>query len=103
MIPRCVGVMAALLNAIAAGPALAADGREAAPLTNPGFESKLDGWSVHVYGAQPKIEADTEVVHEGKQSLRISATELSDTALGQEVSLRPSRCYRLTGWVRTRK
>jgi alpha-N-arabinofuranosidase len=94
--------LAALLNALALGSAPAGDS-EAAPLANPGFESKLDGWSVHVYGAEPKIEADTEVFHEGKQSLRISSTELSDTALGQEVALRPRRCYRLTGWVRTRK
>ncbi|HEV3387052.1 MAG TPA: alpha-L-arabinofuranosidase C-terminal domain-containing protein, partial [Gemmata sp.] len=40
--------------------------------------------------------------HEGKQSLRISATELSDTALGQELRLKPNQFYRITGWVRTR-
>jgi alpha-N-arabinofuranosidase len=102
MVPRGVSLLAALLNALALGSARAGD-PEAAPLANPGFESKLDGWSVHVYGAEPKIGPDAEVFHEGKQSLRISATELSDTALGQEVTLRPGRCYRLTGWVRTRK
>jgi alpha-N-arabinofuranosidase len=99
MVHRGVVLLAALLNALALG---AAD-QEAAPLTNPGFESKLDGWSVHVYGAEPKIGPDAEVFHEGKQSLRISSTELSDTALGQEIALRPGRCYRFTGWVRTRK
>src|SRR5262249_14335776 len=46
-------------------------------------------------------EADPSTAHEGRQSLRISAAERSDTALGQEVSLRPGGWYRFTGWVRT--
>jgi alpha-N-arabinofuranosidase len=71
-------------------------------LHNPGFESGLDGWSVHVYGARPAIEFDSEVVHEGKQSLRISGTKPSDTGLGQEIMLKAGRWYRFTGWVRTR-
>jgi dipeptidyl aminopeptidase/acylaminoacyl peptidase/alpha-L-arabinofuranosidase len=71
-------------------------------LRNPGFENKLDGWSVHVYGAQSQIAADDTIRHEGRQSLRISAVEPSDTALGQEVQLRAGRWYRLSGWVRTR-
>jgi alpha-N-arabinofuranosidase len=71
-------------------------------LRNPGFEAGLDGWSVHVYGAPSRVEADREVVREGRQSLRIAAAEPSDTALGQEVALKPGQWYRLTGWVRTR-
>ncbi len=71
-------------------------------LTNPGFEKKTEGWSVHVYGADSQIDSDATVLHEGKLSLRIKAAEKSDTALGQEVTLRPGRCYRLLGWVRTR-
>ena len=54
-----------------------------------------------MYGAEPKIAADATIRHEGRQSLRISADDPSDTALGQEVNLRPGRWYRLTGWVRT--
>jgi alpha-N-arabinofuranosidase len=79
--------------------------RPAAPtvLQNLDFARKLDSWSLHVYGARPQVEVDTKVVHKGKQSLRISAAELSDTALGQEVQLKPERCYRFSGWVRTRK
>jgi alpha-N-arabinofuranosidase len=71
-------------------------------LKNPGFEAGLRAWSVHVYGAPSRVEADREVVREGKQSLRISAAEPSDAALGQEVALEPGRWYRLSGWVRTR-
>src|SRR6516162_6248391 len=84
-------------------PALAADAKDAALVRNPGFESKLDGWSPHVFGARPTIEVDAQVKHEGKQSLRIETTEPSDVALSQEVGLKPGRCYRFTGWVRTRK
>ena len=54
-------------------------------LRNPGFEDKLDGWEVHTYGAPAQVEVDQQVAHEGKQSLRLSATEPSDTALGQEM------------------
>jgi alpha-N-arabinofuranosidase len=79
-------------------PGRAADGA----LKNPGFEAGLDGWSLHAYGAKPVAEKDAEVVHGGKHSLRVSASEPSDTALGQEVRLTPGRLYRLSGWVRTR-
>lgn len=71
-------------------------------LTNSAFENGTDGWSVHVYGAKSEVDPDTNVKHEGKSSLRISANEPSDTALGQEIRIRPSRLYRLNGWIRTR-
>jgi alpha-N-arabinofuranosidase len=71
-------------------------------LANPGFENKTKGWEVTVYGAKPDVEFDDAERHEGKWSLRISATDNSDTALGQEITLKPGRCYRLLGWVRTR-
>jgi alpha-N-arabinofuranosidase len=74
-----------------------------AALRNPGFESPsfLEGWAVVTYGAAAKVEADVRVVREGRQALRVSAVERSDTALGQEVSLRPGGWYRFKGWVRT--
>jgi len=71
-------------------------------LKNPGFESGREGWALQVYGAKPSIEADAEVVHEGKRSLRVSVAEPSDTALSQELRLKPGQLYRLSGWVRTR-
>jgi alpha-N-arabinofuranosidase len=71
-------------------------------IANAGFESRTEGWSVHIYGAQSKIEADASIVHEGKQSLRMSSTEPSDIALGQELMLRAGHWYRFRGWVRTR-
>ncbi len=77
--------------------------KDKAGLQNSGFEKGVDGWSVHVYGAQPQIESDTQIARAGKQSLRVSASEPSDTALGQEVTLKPGQCYRFSGWVRTRR
>ena len=73
------------------------------PLINAGFESDdpHQGWSLDVYGSQPEIAADATIRHEGRQSLRINADGLSDTALGQEVNLQPGRWYRLAGWIRT--
>src|ERR1700761_5543893 len=73
-------------------------------LVNAGFESAspLDGWDLHVYGAQPTIEADENERREGRRSIRVSCDSPTDTAFGQEVQLRGGRVYRLTGWVRTR-
>jgi alpha-N-arabinofuranosidase len=72
------------------------------PLKNARFEDGRDGWSLDVYGAKPTVARDTDVTHGGRPSLRVSAAEPSDTALAQEVRLRPGQLYRLTGWVRTR-
>jgi alpha-N-arabinofuranosidase len=73
-------------------------------LRNPGFESSgpQGGWVVVTFGAPVRVDADREVVHEGDQSLRVSASEPSDTALAQEVAVRPRGWYRFSGWVRTR-
>src|SRR5258708_34004315 len=73
------------------------------PLKNPGFEVPiLTGWTTHVFGAQSDISLDFAAPKEGRQSLRVHAREPSDTAFSQEVTLKPSSYYRLTGWVRTR-
>jgi alpha-N-arabinofuranosidase len=80
-----------------------ADADEGPRLKNPGFEAGEEGWDRAVYGAPSTVAADTMVVHGGKQSLRVSAGEPSDTAVSQDVRLRPGRYYRLSGWVRTRQ
>jgi len=56
-------------------------------LANAGFESPrlLDGWEIVTYGARVDVAIDDKEVHEGWQSLRVTASEASDTALGQEV------------------
>jgi alpha-N-arabinofuranosidase len=102
-----------LLPAVALAAALAsaeAQSRAIRPepstrLQNAGFESAVlhENWTLHVYGAAPKLALDQTVFHEGRQALRVSAESLSDTALGQELKLQPGRWYRLTGWVRTEK
>lgn len=98
----CPVILAAiLLNSGEPGPGPAA-GRPV-PLVNAGFESATphEGWTLHVYGAQPEVASDQVVAREGRRSLRVSASALSDTAFGQELRLTPGRWYRLTGWVRT--
>ncbi len=72
-------------------------------LKNGGFESPqpLEGWQLISFGARPNVSLDPDVVHQGRQSLRVSADEPSDTALGQDISLAPSGWYRFTGWVKT--
>jgi alpha-N-arabinofuranosidase len=98
-----LGVSVAMLILGLTGTVRTGDKPKNAVLTNAGFEAGLEGWSIHVYGAKSKVALDTAMVHEGRQSLRISATEPSDTALGQEVTLKPGQLYRFTGWVRTMK
>jgi alpha-N-arabinofuranosidase len=74
-------------------------------LSNPGFESRrpLDGWEIVTYGARAEVVLDNKEVHEGRQSLRVTVSKPSDTALGQEISLNPEGWYRFTGWVKTRE
>ncbi len=71
-------------------------------LKNAGFEEGLECWETYIQGARPTIDFDASVVWEGRRSLRVTATEPSDTAFGQEVMLKPGHSYRLSGWVRTR-
>ncbi len=74
-----------------------------APILNPGFEARgaAESWEVVTYGARAEVVVDGQMVKEGRQSLRISAATPSDSALGQELSLRGGGWYRLAGWVRT--
>jgi alpha-N-arabinofuranosidase len=85
-------------------PLLALAGQTGSGPVNLGFEASppASGWELNVYGAQPRIERDTQTVHEGRSAIRISSESPSDTALGQEVRLTPGRAYALRGWVRTR-
>ncbi|HVS36489.1 MAG TPA: alpha-L-arabinofuranosidase C-terminal domain-containing protein [Gemmataceae bacterium] len=102
---RIILAGAVLLTVGVAGVLLGRDGPNpihVESLKNPGFESGTDDWSIAIYGAKPTIGPDGKIVHEGKQSLRISSTEPSDAALSQELMLAPGRPYRLCGWVRTR-
>jgi alpha-L-arabinofuranosidase len=97
-----IPVAAAMLLLGFSATARAGDKRDAAIVKNAGFEADLNRWTVHVYGAKPTVAVDKAIAHEGRQSLRITATEPSDTALGQEIQLKPGQLYRFTGWVRTK-
>ena len=85
-------------------PAKVQSGQSGNGLVNPGFELETfrAGWELNVYGAAPRLDRDTQEVREGHAALRISADAPSDTALGQEIRLKPGRAYQLSGWVKTR-
>jgi hypothetical protein len=53
-------------------------------LSNPAFESRrpLDSWEIVTYGAGAEVVLDNKEVHEGRQFLRVTVSEPSDTALG---------------------
>jgi alpha-L-arabinofuranosidase len=93
-----------LIDAVIALLVVAGSTRAGEGLQNGGFEGDppTRDWTVHVFGAQPKIAADPDGAREGRQSLLISSTEPSDAALGQNLLLPPGRLYRLRGWIRTR-
>ena len=76
-----------------------------ADLRNGGFESReaLDGWQLVTYGPPASVTLDVETVHHGRSSLRVSAEEPTDTALGQDLALTPSQWYRFSGWIKTQR
>ncbi len=86
------------------GPARAA---RSVPLVNASFDGGMgldgapEGWTAAVYGAQPLVSSDEAPPGLEGSSLRISATEPSDTAIYQDLSVEPGGWYRLSGWVRT--
>jgi alpha-N-arabinofuranosidase len=77
--------------------------RSGSALLNPSFEAdrSTEGWRVVSHAGQAEFILDDQQSHQGRQSLRITAGEPSDTALGQEVTLHPNRWYQFTGWVKT--
>jgi len=85
-------VFTALLLAVAAQNGI---------IANPGFEDGTNGWSRVTYGAEPTITFDREFKHGGTQSLRISSSDPTDTAIAQDVPVEPGRLYRFSAWVRT--
>jgi alpha-N-arabinofuranosidase len=104
MLPRSALLLAFVLSGVGF-TAFNGDSRDNPPtsIENPTFSAGTKGWDVHVYGAKSDVSVDTDIVREGKQSLRITAKELTDTALGQELRLKAGQFYRFTGWVRTRQ
>jgi membrane associated rhomboid family serine protease len=72
-------------------------------LKNRGFEAGLEGWTAYSTGGpHPRFEFDSEVVREGRQALRVTASQPVNAACYQEVMLKPGQWYRFSGWVRTR-
>jgi hypothetical protein len=76
---------------------------DAGLLKNPDFEDGLKGWThFSTDGAQTQFDLDTNVVREGRQSLRIAAPRPSDSGCYQDLMLKAGHQYRFSGWLRTR-
>jgi hypothetical protein len=74
-------------------------------IKNPGFEAGLDGWKLFTWppgSPLPRLDFDTQVVREGRQSLRMDAVRPTDCGCYQEILLKPGHYYLFSGWVRTR-
>jgi WD40 repeat protein len=72
-------------------------------LKNAGFEAGFEGWTTFTTrGPKPQFDLDTQEVREGRQAIRISAGQRSDSGCYQEVMLKPGHRYRFSGWARTR-
>jgi membrane associated rhomboid family serine protease len=71
-------------------------------LKNRGFEAGLEGWITYTVGPPSRFEFDSEVAREGRQALRITAPQPTDTGCRQDLVLKPGQRYRFSGWVRTR-
>jgi alpha-N-arabinofuranosidase len=91
-------VLSSVLLVLGSAVSIATDG-----IQNGSFEdsSPTQAWELNVFGAQPEVASDNAVRHEGAHALRITARELSDTALGQEITLKPDGWYRFSAWVKT--
>jgi hypothetical protein len=83
------------------------DDSHAVALVNGGFEdfsgNRLKGYSFHDQPGEIGF-ADTQVKHGGRASLRMEHFTANPNGNGrvmQEVQLQPSRCYRLSLWVKT--
>lgn len=75
---------------------------DALPLTNPGFEEELTGWTVlDVSGAASTVSA--EAAHQGKAGLRVvdESDSLSAKVLGTPIPVEPGTTYRVNFWART--
>jgi alpha-L-arabinofuranosidase len=96
---------ATVLMGLTALVAFSAPVAQTAQLVNGGFEDTnvLSSWRIWVYkeGTDPIVRGDTSQAHEGASSLLVEATEPSDVALGQLVTLPPASVWRVRCWVKT--
>jgi alpha-L-arabinofuranosidase len=71
-------------------------------ILNGRFEDGTANWSQASYGARPVPSLDSALGRGGRTALRISSSDPTDTAFGQDISVVPGEIYRLSAWVKTR-
>jgi putative membrane-bound dehydrogenase-like protein len=76
-------------------------------LPNPSFEEvngdKPKSWDSRTYGGTAEHALDTAVAHTGKNSLRISSKDGSDTSWFTDVPLEANSTYLFSGFIKTDK
>ncbi len=71
-------------------------------LKNGDFHRGMDGWRFAAWEDRvAKAEIDTEAAPFGRKCVRVTQPNPTDSSLSQEVSLKPGRRYRLSGWIKT--
>ena len=100
-------LFAALLlgGTLAPPPARAADSYDPNLLANGSFEDGFTAWQIYLRWGFQNVTfhtADTNVIHAGRISARVEATELPENAgWRQTVAVIPHTRYRLSGWIKT--
>jgi hypothetical protein len=74
-------------------------------VANGGYEAVTnglpDGWSVYNFTGTSEVASDSSVFHEGARSVRLRATALARTSLGQNVYVTGGQWYEFSQWIKT--
>jgi hypothetical protein len=78
------------------------DGDEKNLLTNGSFDRGLEHWELIAFAHHGKMAIDTEVLHEGRPTLRIENGEADQSFVRQILRGKPMHArYRFTGYIKT--
>ena len=94
-----------LFATLATPPARAADSYDPNLLANGSFEDGFTDWRIYLRWGFQNVTfhaTDTNVIHDGRISARVEATEFPENAgWRQTVAVIPHTRYRLSGWIKT--
>ena len=99
-------ILSVLLFIASAALLSAAENPAGAPpnlLKNGSFENGMEGWTLFSWDKLGTAVVDHDEMHAGHASVRIEKVVGDDDVLQQNVSLKPSTRYRLSGWIKVKK
>ena len=82
--------------------AVAAFALQSSAIVNGDFRDGTSAWTHATYGAEPQIVVAPTGGPDGRPALSISSDAPTDTAVSQDVTVRPGALYRFSGLVQTR-